>query len=110
MTTSEQAIFRVVLTIPAGRVSSYGEVAAMAGLPRRARLVGRLLSRSGDELPWHRVVTASGRLAFPPDSEAYTLQVERLREEGVDCAGGRVDLDRYGWRRSLDELLWGPPG
>ena len=80
----------------------------MAGLPGRARLVGRLLRESDQELPWHRVISASGKLPFPPASELFDLQCRRLRAEGVNCLGGKVDLQRFGWRRSLDELLWGP--
>lgn len=104
-----RAIYEVVRRIPRGRVAAYGEVATRAGLPRRARLVGRALRLSTEELPWHRVLTASGRLAFPPDSPLFAEQARRLQAEGVTCRNGRVDLRRYGWERSLDELLWGPP-
>lgn len=103
-----RAILKVIRAIPAGRVASYGQLAAMAGLPRRARMVGRLLRETEEKLPWHRVVTAQGRIAFAPGSELFALQCERLQDEGVACLGGRVDLDRFGWRHNLDELLWGP--
>lgn len=108
MQERDRAIFRIVNAIPPGRVASYGQVAALAGLPRRARLVGRLLRESEEDLPWHRVLTAQGRVAFPAGSEQFHEQCARLQAEGVACPGGRVDLSRFGWRRSLDELLWGP--
>ncbi|HXH02566.1 MAG TPA: MGMT family protein, partial [Candidatus Competibacteraceae bacterium] len=79
------------------------------GLPRRARLVGRALRETPVDLklPWHRVLNAQGRIAFPVGSEPFREQEARLRAEGVPVLGGRVDLPRYRWRPDLDELLWG---
>lgn len=104
------AIRRVILLIPRGRVASYGEIAARAGLPRRARLVGRVLRDAGAaaKLPWHRVLCADGRLAFLRDSETFLEQVRRLAREGVVVSGNRVDLLQFGWRRNLDAELWSP--
>ena len=106
-----EAIRRMIAAIPHGRVSSYGEVADRAGLPRRARLVARVLRETPDEveLPWYRVLRADGRIAFPPGSRGFREQVRRLAAEGVLVQGGRVDLARHGWERDLDGLLWGPP-
>ena len=104
-------ICRVIQSIPRGRVASYGEIAARAGLPRRARLVGRVLRESDASLalPWHRVVRADGCLAFAPGSAAFTEQRRRLSREGVEMTGRRVDLRRFGWQRDLDAELWAPP-
>lgn len=112
MDDAERAILEVVSAVPRGRVTTYGGVAQRAGWPGRARLVGRVLSRlpSGSRVPWHRVVAAGGRIAFPDGSDARRRQVERLRTEGVGFRGGRVDLARHGWgspRGTLDRLLWG---
>ena len=106
-----ETIWRVVSRIPRGRVASYGQVAAIAGFPRRARLVGRALSQAPEQLhlPWHRVVGASGRLALPPGSPALAEQVRRLRDEGVAVRNGRVPMRVSAWAPSLDELVWGPP-
>jgi methylated-DNA-protein-cysteine methyltransferase-like protein len=95
----DQSILRTVAAIPAGRVCSYGAVAARAGHPGAARLVGRLLSQLPAEssLPWQRVVNAQGRISLPDDSPGFREQVQRLRSEGVEVTGGRVDLRRYGW-------------
>lgn len=106
------AILDTVRKIPAGRVSSYGEVAARAGLKGRARMVGRVLGMAPQDhpVPWYRVLKADGRIAFPLGSDAYKEQVRRLRKEGVTVSKtGRVDLAAHGWSReqSLDELLWG---
>lgn len=89
-------------------------MADVAGLPRRARLVGTVLRQTPASrgLPWYRVINASGRISFPVGSDSYARQRKQLEAEGVDFVGGRVDLDRYGWPsrdKMLDELLWGPP-
>lgn len=104
------AIRRVVAAIPRGRVASYGEVAARAGLPGRARMVGRVLGEAGPEarLPWHRVLRSDGRFAFAPASRGYREQRARLLEEGVAVVAGRVDLARFGWQRDVDAELWKP--
>lgn len=79
------AIWQVVATIPRGKVVSYGGVAKMAGMPNAARFVGTTLRNLPKEtsLPWHRVVRASGELAFPVDSQAYNTQKRKLLAEGV---------------------------
>ena len=86
----QAAILRAVLRIPAGQTRSYGDVARMAGLPGRARLVGRVLSELGQQnhvpqefaaLPWHRVVNAQGRLSVV--GSVADEQRARLRSEGV---------------------------
>jgi len=74
-----------------GEVVTYGEVAAEAGAPGSARAVGRLLStHAGDDLPWWRVVTSTGRLV--PGHERRHARL--LRAEGVSVTGGRVDRVR----------------
>jgi methylated-DNA-protein-cysteine methyltransferase related protein len=81
----------VVAAIPVGSVLAYGEVAARAGLPGRARLVGRILAEDGRDLPWHRVLRADGT----PASHLAAEQLARLRAEGVLAEGGRVPMCRY---------------
>jgi len=90
----------VVDSIPRGRVATYGQVAAVAGLPRRARWVGRVLSElpDGSKLPWHRVLGAGGRISLPMDG-GRREQRRRLIREGVRVTlSGRVELARFGWR------------
>lgn len=101
-------IWRAIAAIPSGTVSSYGRVAANAGLARRARLVAQALRAAPDSLylPWHRVVRADGRIAFPRGSSGFRQQQRLLRAEGVIVrADGRVmvahdsdDLDAVLWR------------
>lgn len=96
--TRDAQILLAVAAIPSGRVATYGGVALAAGLPRQARLVGRILSRlpAGSTLPWHRVVNAQGRLSLPAGSAERETQIARLRDEGVEVIGGRIDLRRFG--------------
>ena len=108
-----EMILAAVRRIPRGRVCTYGNVAEVAGLPRRARLVGTVLRQmpAGRGLPWYRVINAGGRISFPVGSDAYARQRHKLEAEGVVFVGGRVDLRRYGWpprEERLDELLWAP--
>ncbi|HTI96696.1 MAG TPA: MGMT family protein [Rudaea sp.] len=103
------AILRVIRLIPRGRVTSYGEIAARAGMPRHARLVGRILGEySALKLPWQRVLRADGRIAFPAGSRGHREQRALLVDEGVVVRNGRVDLSRFGWQRDLDAELWAP--
>ena len=102
-----EAILRVIRSIPRGCVASYGEIALRAGLPRRARLVGRVLGDySALNLPWQRVLRSDGRIAFAPGSRGWREQRARLLEEGVSVRNGRVNVARFGWQRDLDAQLW----
>jgi methylated-DNA-protein-cysteine methyltransferase related protein len=94
-------IYAVIERIPKGRVATYGQVAALAGLPRRARLVGAALRETPESLslPWQRVINAQGTISRRSGlgvEEGY--QRHLLEEEGV-CfdARGRIDLERFGW-------------
>lgn len=95
----DMAFRRVVLSIPAGRVSTYGKVAAAAGYPLYHRAVARLLRTDPpDLLPWHRVVGAGGQIKLR--DAAAKEQRQRLKLEGVGFSGKqsnakRVDMDRY---------------
>ena len=102
-------IYATVAAIPRGRVAGYGEIAARAGLPGRARLAGRALAETprGMKLPWHRVLRSDGRIALPEGSRAFREQCRRLRAEGVEVRAGRVRMDAYGLRHDLDRELWG---
>jgi methylated-DNA-protein-cysteine methyltransferase related protein len=92
-----QAIWDVVAMIPRGRVRSYGDVARAAGFPGRARQAGYALRVMPQDLhlPWHRVVGAGGRIAFPKDSSHFREQSRRLRSEGVAVKEGRVPRSAF---------------
>ncbi|WP_415623142.1 MGMT family protein [Mycobacterium tuberculosis] len=77
----------LVAAIPLGRVSTYGDIAALAGLSS-PRIVGWIMRTDSSDLPWHRVIRASGR----PAQHLATRQLELLRAEGVLSVDGRVAL------------------
>ena len=107
--SSADKILAAIRAIPAGQVAGYGHVARRAGLPGRARLVARVLRENGDpDVPWHRVLRSDGRIAFPPDSEGFAEQTQRLRAEGVDVRDGRVRIAESvpGLDDDLDAALW----
>jgi alkylated DNA nucleotide flippase Atl1 len=87
-----ESVLSVVEMIPPGRVMSYGAIAEYLGTggPRQ---VGTVMSHYGGSVPWHRVVTASGRVV--PGHEAEALR--RLRAEGTPLRGDRVDMRSAAW-------------
>ena len=95
-------IYAVVRRIPKGRVTTYGNVARIAGLAGHARQVGYALAAlpAATSVPWHRVINAQGKLSLERDRRSSgTTQRIRLVREGVAVdAGGRVSLARFGWR------------
>jgi len=105
MNDFSEEVVRLIAAIPPGRVASYGQIAAMAGNPRAARQVVRLLnSQSGKQgLPWHRLLNREGKIALPA-GEGFDLQKALLLAESVPVdAGGRVAdglgpaFERYRW-------------
>ena len=90
----DAAFRRIILSIPPGKVSTYGKVAASAGFPLYHRAVARLLrTDTPDSLPWHRVLGAGGQIKLKQD--AALEQRRRLRMEGVKFRGDRVDMERF---------------
>jgi len=98
---SYRRIYAVVRRIPRGRVASYGQVATLAGLGGHARQVGYAMHAldAGDDVPWHRVLNAQGRVSARSDPGGDQIQRQLLEREGVRFdAVGRVDLARFGWK------------
>ncbi len=84
----------MILSIPPGKVSTYGSVAAAAGYPRYHRAVARLLRTDPiDQLPWHRVVGVGGEVKLR--GAAAHEQRARLKLEGVQFNGKRVDMEHF---------------
>jgi methylated-DNA-protein-cysteine methyltransferase-like protein len=93
---TEKAI-SIIKGIPAGKVMTYGQVAAYAGSPRGGRQVARLLHSMSSkyDLPWHRVVNAQGQIMIQ-DPEARFAQQTFLQQEGiVVSANGKIDLVQF---------------
>lgn len=105
-----QRILDTIRDIPEGCVASYGQIADITGLVRGARQVGHALRTlpDGHDVPWHRVITASGRIAFEKGSPRFVEQRERLVMEGIAVNSDRVDMRIFRWQPDLDELLWKP--
>lgn len=91
-----ERVYARVRQVPAGAVTTYGDVAAALGSPRVARHVGwALAALRDDDVPWHRVINAKGTISFRGDTPRGALQRARLEAEGVVFdARGRVDLKR----------------
>lgn len=89
-------IHRLMASVPVDKVTTYGDLAAMAGSPRAARVVGGIAHRGPDGLPWHRLVNAEGRLAvgFPGGQE---VQRQLLENDGISCTNYYVN--NFGDRR-----------
>jgi methylated-DNA-protein-cysteine methyltransferase-like protein len=101
-------IYATVRQIPYGKVATYGQIADLARLPGRARLVGYALYRTvnDDQVPWHRVINAQGRVSESPvRNGSDALQRVRLEAEGIQFRpNGTIDLHIYRWQPDLMEF------
>ncbi len=91
-------VIEIISSIPQGKVATYGQIAKMAGSPKAARQVVRVLhsmTRKYD-LPWHRVINSKGKIAIR-DPESADLQRAKLVEDGVTVVNYSIDLDVFGW-------------
>ena len=86
MDDRERRIIDVLITLQPGEVTTYGDIAEMAGYPKNSRLVGRILQSTDIDVPWWRVVNAAGRLVPGHERE----QTELLQEEDVIIRNGHV--------------------
>jgi len=93
-----QAVWRCVRRIPRGRVATYGQIAALLGRPRAARAVGHAMHECPRDVPWHRVVNASGGISRRARMDSMLTQRLLLVREGVALRNGRVSLSRARWQ------------
>ena len=95
-------VIKVVKDIPYGKVTTYGTIAVLAGLPRGARLVGGILHFNMDASTWHRVINRHGFISTKCLEHPKMLQKTLLEQEGIEVSKDfMIDLKRYGW--------WGEP-
>ena len=94
-----ERIYEVVKRIPTGKVATYGQVAAMAGNPRWARVVGYALHANPDpeHIPCFRVVNRFGEVSKAFAFGGKNMQIALLQAEGVEVTDGKVDLSKYQW-------------
>lgn len=105
-------IWQTVQLIPSGKVACYGQIADLAGLPGRARLVGKALGClpkegwRGQDVPWFRVINSQGKISFAVGSENFERQKQFLQDEQVVVIGTRIKLKEFQWQPDLAELLF----
>lgn len=104
---SYERIYDVVRQIPRGKVATYGQVAALAGNRRWARVVGYALHVNPDPegIPCYRVVNRLGEVSAAFAFGGGNRQAELLAADGIPCVDGRVDLKRYQWERVTPEYM-----
>lgn len=91
-------VIKIVNKIPYGRVTTYGTMATLAGLPRGGRLVGGVLHFNINASPWHRVINRHGFISTKCPDHPKQLQKKLLEEEGIEVSDDfMVDLQKYGW-------------
>ena len=105
-------IWKTVQLIPVGKVACYGQIADLAGLPGRARLVGKALGNvpesgwQGKFVPWYRVINSQGKISFPSGTIPFENQKKHLQSEQVVVIGTKVKLKEFQWQPDLAELLF----
>ena len=100
-----EMILAVVNQIPYAKVATYGQIARLAGLPKHARLVGRVLSHlePDSDIPWYRVINAQAKISLKQlDQHGQNIQQQKLMQEGVVLRGERVDLKCYQWNGQVE--------
>ena len=102
-----ELIYDIVRQIPKGTVATYGQVAALAGNRRWSRVVGYALHVNPDpeHIPCHRVVNRLGEVSKAFAFGGENRQVDLLMQEGVGFQDGKVDLQKYGWKRMTLEMM-----
>lgn len=100
-------VIGIVKKIPYGKVTTYGTIATLAGLPRGARLVGGILHYNSDkfDLPWHRVINRQGFISTLCLNHIKQAQKALLLDEGIQVNRDfMIDLNKYGWwgKNNLD--------
>jgi len=97
----KQQVYALVALIPEGRVLTYGDVAAMAGHPYAARVVGQIAHFGPEDLPWHRVVNKTGGLAIGFWG-GKTVHAQLLTDEGVEVDNFKItNFEKVRWNEAI---------
>ncbi|HWO74959.1 MAG TPA: MGMT family protein [Bacillus sp. (in: firmicutes)] len=100
-----EEVIRIIQEIPPGKVMTYGQIARLAGSPRGARQVVRILHSMSDKykLPWHRVINSKGEIGIKAE-DLLLIQMMSLESEGVEISHhNRINLERYQYRPTSDQ-------
>lgn len=91
-----EEVISIVRSIPSGRLMTYGQIAALAGSPRAARIVGGIAHYGDPDLPWQRVVSKNGTLAsgYPGGRKGHE---QALAKEGIIAKDFQVPIDKLIW-------------
>ena len=103
LSTLTETIINLIAQVPEGKVATYGQIAKLAGSPRSARQVSRVLHSCSQkfQLPWHRIINSQGKISIPKDQPSHQEQINRLLKEGVVLGlNDAVDLKLYQWQHS----------
>lgn len=92
-------IYNIAKNIPKGKVSTYKQIATLAGNPRASRAVGMAMKHNPDTtiVACHRVVSSNGDMCGYSGGKGIVSKIEKLREEGIEINNGKVDLKKYMW-------------
>jgi methylated-DNA-protein-cysteine methyltransferase-like protein len=107
------SVYQLVALIPAGKVTTYGQIARWLGHTSAARAVGYALHAlpTGSDLPWQRVINAAGRVSSRCDRHYEAIQRALLEAEGVQFDSyGNVDLQTFGWLGPSETSRSSAPG
>ena len=98
-----ERVIQVIQQIPPGNVMTYGQIAKLAGSPRGARQVVRILHSSSHkyELPWHRVINAKGEIGIRNEELSFDQKM-KLEQEGVQIQNDKIDLVKYRYHPRID--------
>ncbi|ASD62304.1 MGMT family protein [Bdellovibrio bacteriovorus] len=97
-----EKVLKLIKKIPAGKVATYGQIAALAGKPQGSRAVAWLLHSCSEshDLPWQRVLNSKGKISFPPGTKSYRQQKKLLVSEGVRFGEGDViEMSLFQWKK-----------
>lgn len=94
-----EQVYRILQSIPSGRVVTYGQIAEMLGNKHFARAVGNILHANPDckKYPCYKVVNSKGHLANQYAFGGIEKQKEKLEADGIDVIDCKVDLKKYQW-------------
>ncbi|MCK5076495.1 MAG: MGMT family protein [Calditrichia bacterium] len=93
-------IYRIVKQIPKGKVATYGQIAALTGIPGGARQVGYALHnlKDNNDVPWYRVINSKGQISQLPDPLSKSIQHQLLLSEGIKFSDkGVIKLSKFQW-------------
>ncbi len=101
-------IYKTVRQIPAGKVATYGQIADLAGIYGKARLVGYAMFQVdtvSNDIPWYRVINAKGEISYSNLREGGDyLQKRLLEEEGIEFnSAGKINLSQFQWQPRFKE-------